>query len=112
MSSCRCCLVCAALAAAALLFAGSLPSQADDDALADPIAVRRVLIPSERVSAELERVRQGVLQQLSRREFDERMKQARVARSALKNPPRLIEARYRATLVDDALLGTGQWRIA
>lgn len=113
MSSCRCSLVCAALAAAALLVAWSLPSQADDvEPLADPIAVRRVLIPSERVSAELERVRQGVLQQLSRKEFDERMKQAGAARAAAKNPPRLVEARYRATLVDDALLGTGQWRIA
>src|SRR5204862_8193600 len=62
--------------------------------------------------AELERVKQGVLQQLTREEFEERMKRAGLAREALRHPPRLIEARYRATLVDGDLVGTGQWKIA
>src|SRR5205807_2320548 len=58
-----------------------------------------------------ERARQGVLMQMPRAEFEARVQRAAQAGEALKNPPRLAEARYRATLVDTALIGTGQWTI-
>src|SRR5947207_9883822 len=77
----------------------------------DPLPLRRVLIPPERVPRELERARQGVLVQMPREEFEARVQRAMQAGEALKNPPRLAEARYRATLVDTALMGTGQWTI-
>jgi hypothetical protein len=49
--------------------------------------------------------------QLPREEFEARVRRAALAGEALKNPPRLLEARYRATLVDTALVGTSQWTV-
>src|SRR5579871_2877973 len=82
-----------------------------DTAPAEPLPLRRVLIPADRVPAELERVRQGVLVKLPRAEFEARVRRAAQAQENRRNPPRLIEARYRATLVDNALVGTGQWKV-
>jgi hypothetical protein len=77
----------------------------------DPTQFRRVLVPPDRLPGELERVRQGILVQLSREGFEKRVQTAMTAREALKNPPRLVEARYRAKLADMALSGTGEWRV-
>jgi hypothetical protein len=79
--------------------------------LPDPLPIQRILMPPERVPAELDRVRSGVLRQLSREAFEARVQRAARAGDALKNAPRLVEARYRAALVDGALAGTGQWKI-
>lgn len=79
--------------------------------LPEPLPLRRVLIPAERVATELERVRQGVLVKLPRADFEARVQRAAQADENRRNPPRLIEARYRATLVDTALVGTGQWKV-
>jgi hypothetical protein len=80
----------------------------------DPLPLRRVLLTSERLPAELKRVRDGVLVQLGRAEFEERLRQA--ARAVGRVAPRLAEARYRAALRDvggnPALIGTGQWTVA
>src|SRR2546429_3582555 len=48
---------------------------------------------------------------MPRDEFEARVAEAARAALALKNPPRLIEARYRASLVDTALVGTAQWTV-
>jgi hypothetical protein len=77
----------------------------------DPSSIRRVLISPDRVPAELERVRQGVLVQLSREDFEARVKRAVQGEELRKNRPRLVEAHYRASLVDTVLVGTGQWKI-
>jgi hypothetical protein len=59
----------------------------------------------------MERVQEGTLIQLPRAEFEERVRKAALA-LAPKNGPRLIEARYRATLIESGgLAGTGQWKI-
>lgn len=79
------------------------------DEPADPVPIRRILLPSERVPAELGRVRQGAFVQLSPEEFAEKLRQARRAAAALSNPPRLLVARYSASLLPDALAGTAQW---
>ncbi|HMC66199.1 MAG TPA: hypothetical protein VKI65_14780 [Gemmataceae bacterium] len=78
----------------------------------DAPPILRVLVPPDRLATELERVRQGVLVQLPRAEFEQRVQRATRAAEAAKHPPKLIEARYHAVLRDAALIGTAQWRIA
>jgi hypothetical protein len=103
------------LLALLLLVVGFLSATWADElgeTFADPVPLRRVLIPPERVPAELERVRQGILVQLPRKEFEARVRSAAQAGALRKQPPRLIQARYRATLQEDStLVGTGQWEI-
>src|SRR5438132_8945726 len=84
------------------------PAMGDNQA--DPLTLRRVLIPPERVPAELERAR-GVLEQRTRAEFEDLVRKAQQAAEALKNPPRLVEGRYFASLVDTSLRGRGEWNV-
>jgi len=79
--------------------------------VADPLPIRRVLLPADRLAAELERARRGVLVQLSRDDFEAKVRKAAQAGDPLKNPPRLVEARYRATLTETALTGTAEWKL-
>ena len=88
-----------------------VPSASADEPLPDPLPLRRIVVPPDRVAGELERARQGTLIRLSRGEFEERVRQAAQARLFLQNPPRLVEAYYRGKLDKGALLGTGQWKI-
>jgi hypothetical protein len=110
-------LVLAALAAPGVLLPSAfclVPSgeAVADDSVPDPVPVRRVLLPAERLPAEMKRVGQGVLVQLSRAEFEAKVRRAGRAAAALRDPPRLIEAHYRASLVDTALVGgTAQWKV-
>jgi len=76
-----------------------------------PIPIRRILLNPERLPQELERLKQGTLVQLSRTEFEDRLRQASEAVQAQKNPPRLTESRYQAVLADSALVGIGEWHI-
>jgi hypothetical protein len=101
-----------ALAACAALVAPTIfsPSAAQEPA-ADPLPIRRVLIPPERVPAELERLRPGTLVRMPREDFEARVRQAAQAADAAREPPRLVEARYTASLADLALIGTGQWKV-
>jgi hypothetical protein len=95
------------------LFSGffALASGTESESILDPLRIQRILIPRDRVLAELERVKQGTLIQMSRKEFEDLAQRATQRLDALKNPPRLIEARYEATLTRTALVGTGRWRI-
>jgi hypothetical protein len=107
------------LAGTLLACAIALPSLcllADDAAspeepVADPVPIRRVLLPPDRLAAELERAKRGVLVQLSRDDFEAKVRKAAQAGAPLKNPPRLVEARYRATLTEAALAGTAEWKL-
>src|SRR5207253_4308124 len=72
----------------------------------------RVLVPPDRLATELERVRQGVLVQLPRTEFEQRVEWATRAAEAAKHPPKLVEALYHAVLRDAAPIGTAEWSIA
>lgn len=102
----------AVAAAAALIVALSIPDiaapavAAGDD---DPPPVRRILLRPEQLPAELERVRQGVLRQLPRAEFDDLV--ARAASATLRDPPRLVETTYRAALSGEALVGSATWKV-
>jgi hypothetical protein len=76
----------------------------------DPLPLRRVLITPDLLPAEVARAPKGALIQLSREEFEDKLKRARQASAARPAPPRLVESRYRAFLFQEALIGTAQWR--
>src|SRR5262245_11642334 len=67
--------------------------------------LRRILLPQDRLAAELERARQGVLVRMPLAEFEERVRRAReAAQQAAAQPtrgPRLDRAHYRAALVEE-----------
>ena len=76
----------------------------------DPVPLRRLLITPDRLPEEMKRLRQAALVRLPRAEFEDLVRRA--ARGvAARNPPRLVEARYRAALTDLALAGTAQWKV-
>src|SRR5262245_50432364 len=103
----------ALLLALLLVAAAGLLSSAHSEGRTLPArtAVRRVVGPPDKRSAELERAKRGVLVQLPRAEFEDRVRRAAEAVDAVKNPPRLVEARYMARLEDTALVGTAEWKI-
>src|SRR5262249_38793802 len=92
--------------------------EAEDDSLP---RLKRVLLSPDRLSAELERARQGVLVKLPLTEFEDRVRRGRQALRTAPAMPRLIEATYKASLVEAAgkrgarshaepyLTGRGQW---
>jgi hypothetical protein len=92
------------------------PPSPADEALGDPLPIRRVLLPKEHLAAEVERVRQGAQIRLSRGEFEDRVRRA--ARGAIRpaDAPRLVEARWRARLLRDSfdengLVGSAELKI-
>lgn len=103
-------MVCVAGAAVLLaLLPGAHGEQPSDRP--DPLPLERLPATPERI-AELQRAtRGGVLEKLSLADFEQRVQRAARAVEALKNPPRLIEARYLARLVDGALTGNAAWRV-
>jgi hypothetical protein len=74
---------------------------------ADPLPIRRLLVEPKQVPARL----RGALKKLSRDEFEARVKAAGRAAAALRNPPRLLSAHYRATLKGLSLDGKGDWTL-
>jgi hypothetical protein len=70
-----------------------------------------MLISADRVPAELERLKQGTLVQMSRPQFEALVERARQRLGAIQNPPQLVEARYQATLAGTALIGNARWRV-
>jgi hypothetical protein len=86
-----------------------LPAPTDG---ADPVPIRRVLIPLERVYAEIERAGVKKLVHLSQQEFNARLRAARLAQTAQLEPPRLVETHYRASLIDSVLVGSADWNLS
>jgi hypothetical protein len=74
--------------------------------------IRRVILPREKISTLLDQQVQGILRELPRKEFEEKVARARSGLEARNHSPSLAEARYRAHLDDTALIGTGQWKVA
>src|SRR4051812_6124708 len=97
---------CVAIVAVLPAAQGDLPAE-----LPDPLPLRRLLIAPERVPAEMKRVEQGVLIHMTREDFEDQVRRAALSVEASKRTPRLVEARYRARLVDSSLVGSGQWKI-
>ena len=86
-----------------------LPSAAVD--ALDPLPMRRVFVPLERVAAELERAGAKKLIHLTQAEFEARVRAARLAQDATRERPRLVEAHYQASLVGSALVGKADWSL-
>ena len=99
---------------AALLLTAALPlgfAVFAQEPSSDPLPVTTVLISSDQVPAKLERVKEGALIQMPLAEFTKLKSDAAKNAVDARNTPRLIEARYRATLQKEpALVGTGQWK--
>ena len=70
-----------------------------------------MLVGPDQLAGELERVKQGVLIQMPREDFEKQLANAAKKAASGKSTPRLIEARYRATLqTEPALVGSGHWK--
>lgn len=71
---------------------------------------RYLLLQPERAAAELERVGQGALRAMSRREFESLYSRAREVESG-RAQPQLLVSTYRARLENDNLVGEARWTI-
>ena len=90
------------------------PAATDDNSLGDPFPIRRVLLPKDRLAAELERARQGTLVRLSRKTSNSAC--AKPLRTFQSEAPRLVDVHYRAKLLKDgleenSLTGSAEWKI-
>jgi hypothetical protein len=95
-----------------LALAGVLTSASQDQAppLPDPFPLRRIVMPLERVPAELQR--QGVLVQIPRAEFETKVREAAQASEAIRRQPRLVKTVYTAQWSSAGLTnGSGQWTV-
>ena len=77
--------------------------------LDDPFPIRRVYLSPEKFREQLAKDPDRVLVSLSAREFAGMLRDA--PRATPTGVVRLVEQRYRATLVGDALAGGGEWTI-
>ena len=74
--------------------------------------LQRIAIPLSRLPTELERVRQGVLVEMPRSEFEALLERAARAGNPAHGAARLTRAKYSAELVDNFLVrGRAQWTI-
>ena len=83
---------------------------APPDPVFDPFPIRRVFVTGDRLTAALGQAARGTLVRLPRDEFEAKVRAASAAASG--PPPRLVEARYKATLSDAGLTGTAEWKVA
>jgi hypothetical protein len=85
-------------------------AQEPGGSLPDPLPLRRVQLPPDRLARELQRAQQGTMVLMPRADFEARVQEA--ARAQARGlAPRLTEARYHAILQDTALVGDGQWKV-
>jgi hypothetical protein len=98
--------------AAALLATAALVARGEgtDDEV-ERVRIRRVLLPAERVAAEMERARVGVLKQVPLEEFEDLVRRASRATADLQKQPLVVEAKYRARLEGADLVGTAAWKV-
>src|SRR5260370_30809526 len=92
-------------------FAAPRAAPVNEEEEADPLPLRRVLIPEERVPAVLEKVQQGVLRQLPYDDLRTKLRAASRGARAIQKAPRLVKAHYSATLRGTALDGNGFWTV-
>src|SRR5262249_50239646 len=100
------------LALLALVALPLLPLTGQQPSRPDPVPLRRVQIPLDRLAAELERAQKGILVQMPQTEFEAKVQRAAEAADLALQQPRLLEARYQARLDGAALVGSGRWVVA
>src|SRR5436309_473930 len=87
----------------AVLGLWTVPVGGADEVEDDPLPrLKRVLLSPDRLPAELERARQGVFVKLPLTEFEDRVRRTRQALRTAPATPRLIEANYKASLIEAA----------
>lgn len=86
---------------------GTEPGPADD-----PFPINRVRVPADRLADALKAFDPDPLVRLPRDEFEARVRAAGRAVAERRVVPRLLEARYTATLTDGWLAGEAEWAIA
>lgn len=92
------------------------PAKKEEPPLDDPVPIQRVVLPAEKLVAEIDRAKLGVYRQMPRPEFESLVQRAARVSGEAKEPPRLVEGLYRARLETDAggnenLIGSGEWKI-
>lgn len=85
------------------------PSEAD---LPDPFAIQRVFLPVERLDSLKPDVARGILLPRSKMDFEATVQAAARVQHSAKNPARLFEAKYRATVQAGAISGHADWRLS
>jgi hypothetical protein len=82
------------------------------DTLPDPFPIHRQSISPDQLAVILKKLPGGVLERMPRAKFEALVQAAARAEQSRKRPPRLVEARYTATLTAaPALSGTVQWKL-
>ncbi len=76
-----------------------------------PVPIHRLAVTQERLAEELKAHKQGVLVELSRKSFEEKVRAAAEAQQNARTPPRLLESHYRAFFEPAGLHGTAQWKV-
>jgi hypothetical protein len=95
---------------------GQLPPSAlagsrQDAGSSEPLNIRRVLIPPERVPIELQKAKQKLFIEIPREEFEAYVDRAAQVEESLRKPVRLRTATYRAVLAETYLSGTADWSL-
>lgn len=85
------------------------PAEAD---LPDPFAIQRVFLPLERADALKPDVARGTLIPRSKIDFEATVQAAARVQHSAKNPARLFEAKYQATVLAGAISGHADWRLS
>ena len=80
--------------------------------LPDPFAIQRVFLPVERLDSLKPDVARGTLIPRLKVDFESTVQAAARVQHALKNPARLFEAKYQATVQTGAISGQADWRLS
>lgn len=80
-------------------------------ALPDPLPIRRTFVPQDRLEGLLAIAGRDQFLKMPREEFEAQVQSAAREQFTEKFPPQLVEAKYRAQLINGRLVGTGQWNL-
>jgi len=83
----------------------------DADSLPDPFSIQRIFLPADRFELTKPEVAKGVLRSLSKAEFEVKVQEAARGLAAVRNPPRLLEATYRASVESGRIFGAADWTL-
>jgi hypothetical protein len=95
--------------AARMAVAGAAVLAVGEEEVPDPFPIRRVRLTEAQLPDAIQGFDPGVLVRLPRDEFEARVRKAGRAAVETRFTPRVVEARYTATLAGDDLTGTAEW---
>ena len=83
----------------------------DADLLSDPFPIQRIFVRAEQLERLKPEIANGAYSLLSKVDFEAKVRAAAGERIAAKNPPRLLEASYRASVESGRVFGTADWSV-